>query len=175
MTTQAQNVLVPSRFQCVLTRLPNTVFYLTSVNIPGLSIHVVDQPTPFNTLPVPGDRVSWNPLTFRFYMDTTFSGWHDVFNWLTGLGRPVDAQQYANLSANSVVGGVATTGVRPPYSDATINIYTSKNNLQAQFHFHDVFPVSLDDIPLTYSTSADEVIDAGVTFAYSYYEFTTVS
>lgn len=172
MTRPAQNLLIPSRFQLVVARLPNTQFYCSSVTIPGISVPEIDQPTRFNPLPVPGTRIYYGPFRITFFQDTSLSGWNDVFNWMTGLGRPVDDQQYANLAANSVVGGATTYGTRPPYSEMTLNIYTSKNNIQAQYKFVDTFPIELEPIELSYEESADNVLRCTASFKYSYYTYT---
>lgn len=168
-----QNYIIPSRYQLTFTRLANTVFYLSACVIPSIDLTVNQQPTPFNNLPLAGDRIIWQPLRVNFLMDEQLVAWYAIFNWLMGLGRPIDAQQYADLAENSIVNGVTTYGVRPPYGDATLIQYTNKNNPQNQWQFIDCFPVSLSGIDFDYSKDANEVLICGAEFRYSYYTFSS--
>ena len=170
-----QNCLISNKFQLIFSRIANTVFYCTHVNVPGLSLSEAVQSTPFTDLPVPGNKVSWGALQVSFIVDAEFNSWYAIWQWLNGIGKPVDFNQYANLTANATFNGVNTTGIRPPYSDAILNIYTSKNNPQLQFNFTDCFPVELGPVPLDYGRSADEVIMCDAVFKYSVYTFNSIS
>lgn len=175
MTAPQQNLLIPSRYQLVFNRLPQSVFYCARVTIPGIELPSATQPTPFVDLPVPGDKLRFNQLEVTFLMDTNFSAWQEIFTWMQALGKPQSFDQYANLSSIAVQSGVDTSGVRPPYADAILTIYTSKNNPQFRYGFHDCFPVLLSGVPLDYQQSADQVIDCTVSFQYSYYTFEAIT
>lgn len=166
-----QNFLIPSRYQLSFSRVSNTVFYCSTVTIPQIDLTHNEQPTPFGNLPVPGDRIIWSPLRVRFLVDAKLSAWWDIFNWMIGLGRPENAQQYADLAANSVVNGAFTYGTRPPYADASVIQYTSRNNPLNKFTYVDCWPASLDSINFDYKQNADDVLECGASFYYSYYQF----
>jgi hypothetical protein len=176
-TQLTQNLLIPSKFQLQFDRVANTVFYCTKVAVPGLSIGQIPQNTPFVDLKVPGDKIQFELLTFDFLIDVNFSSWYDIFIWLTGVGFPENFAQYAALKQNATrsPGRPAAIGIRPPYSDATLSIYTSKNNPSLKFSFADCFPVALSSIELGYDRSADEVITGTASFCYSYYQFAQLS
>lgn len=171
--TLQQNFLQPSKFQLVFDRVANTVFYCTHVAIPGMTLTEAKRDTPFTDLYVPGDKIVFQPLQFTFIMDPNFSGWTDVNIWMTGLGFPETFDQYKNLAANAVrrPGMPPAIGTAPPYSDATLYIYSNKNNPSMQFSFKDCYPIGLGDIEMDYGRSADEVVTASATFRYSYYTF----
>lgn len=169
-----QNYLIPNRFQLIFSRIANTVFYCTHVAVPGLSISEATQNTPHTDLYVPGNKIHWGALEVSFIVDADFNSWFAVYNWLIGIGKPDNYQQYANLTANATINGVNTTGIRPPYSDAQLIIYTSKNNPQLQFTFADCFPVEIGPVPLDYGRSADDVISCSATFRYTTYQFNPV-
>ena len=79
-----------------------------------------------------------------------------MHGWLTGIGFPRDREQYTKmLKANTdrfpVIGKESTridpgkvvsgaTPIGPIFSDATLNILTSKNNANIEVRFRDVFP-----------------------------------
>jgi hypothetical protein len=165
------NLNQPSKFQLTFDRVANTVFYCTAIQLPGITLSESVTPNPFTDLYVPGDKITWQPLNLKFILDVNYSGWIDVFQWMGGLGFPQNFEQYRDL-ANTAIrspGRPPPLGVRPPYSDAILNIYTNKNNPTLQFHFADCYPIALDSIDLDYGRSADEVVTCGATFRYSYY------
>jgi hypothetical protein len=96
----------------------------------------------------------------------------DIYNWLIGMGKPQNYTQYANL-ANTAPPN--STGIRAPYSDATLTIFTSKNNPQLQFSFTDCFPVALDGISIDFTSSAEAILVASASFKYSYFIFQTIA
>ena len=67
------------------------------------------------------------------------------------------------------------TGTGGVYSDATLNILTSKNTSNIEVRFSDVFPTGLSS--LQYDTAATDVqyLTATVTMQYKIYEFATGS
>jgi len=145
--------------------------------MPGMSLTENTVPNPFTDLKVPGDKVQFEPLIFTFMVDVNYNSWLDVRNWITGIGFPENFDQYKNLAANATKrpGFPSTAGVRPPYSDATLIIYTNKNNPQARVTFKDCFPISLSGLDMGYSMSADHPMFSQASFRYSYYTFEKVA
>jgi len=104
-----------------------------------------------------------------------------------GIGFPKSRTQFAELvSANkdrfptsgkdSLVTDAGkvkygATPLGPIFSDATLNVLSSKNNTVIEVRFADVFPTSLSG--LSFNQQADDVnyLSATVTFKYKIYEF----
>ncbi|MGH7743864.1 MAG: hypothetical protein ACREQ5_03475 [Candidatus Dormibacteria bacterium] len=129
---------------------------------------------------MPGDKITFGTLDVIFVVDAALNGWQDIYTWMTGLGFPENFDQYANLASQAQrsagrAQAINTAGVRPPYSDAILNIYTSKNNPSLQFSFKDCFPLALGAVQFDYGQSADEVLTCDAQFRYSYYNFTPTS
>jgi hypothetical protein len=63
--------------------------------------------------------------------------------------------------------------IGPIFSDATLNVLTSKNTANIEVRFRDMFPVSLS--ALNFNQQANDVDDlsASVTMKYKIYEFAT--
>jgi len=177
MTNLSQNLLQKTKFSLSFDRIANTVFYCTKVAVPGIMLGTATQPTPFVNLKVPGTKVQYEPLTVTFLVDAEMNAWYNIFNWMMGIGRPVSAAQYRELANNAPPlgsGGPPSTGIRPPYSDAQLSIYTAKNNQEIKFAFLDCFPVNLGPVEMDTEVSADAILTVSASFVYSYYTFTNI-
>jgi hypothetical protein len=176
ITPPSQSPGQANKFALSFDRIANTIFQCTDSAIPGLTLPPKEQTTPFVNLFVPGNKIEFDPLTVEFIVDHQYNSWYDIYIWMTGVGFPESFQQYSDVQSNSIrrPGFPATSGVRPPYSDATLLLYTNKNNLQIKMQFFDCFPVSLSSIPLGYDYDANHILKATASFRYSYYKFSRI-
>lgn len=176
ITPPTQSPAQGNKFALSFSRIANTIFECTRTNIPGLNVAPKEQPTPFVNLFVPGNKIEFEPLNIEFIVDHQYNSWYDIFTWLTGEGFPESFDQYAKLSQNAIrrPGLAPSIGVRPPYSDATLILYTNKNNPQIRLQFFDCFPIDLSGIPVGYDVDANTVLKATASFRYSYYTFSRV-
>jgi hypothetical protein len=177
----------PQQFKFSIIKLPKVEYFCTSANVPGVSMPSATQTTPFRDIPVPGDKISFEELSITFLVDENLDNYREMHGWLTGVGFPRDRQQYTNiLDANKdrfptigkdskatdpgkVVSGATPIG--PIFSDATLNILTSKNNANIEVRFRDVFPVSLSGLNFNQQAGDVEYLSATVSFQYNIYEF----
>ena len=180
----------PTQFKFNIIKLPKVEYFCTSVNIPGISLGgTLTQATPLKDIPIPGDKLTYEPLSMTFMVDENLENFQEIHGWLIGLGFPRDYSEFRNLvssgndrfpaknqSINREVGTVkfGSPNVGGTYSDATLTILTSKNNPQLEVRFRDVFPTALTG--LTYSQQAADVdyLTATVSFSYSIYDFASV-
>ena len=58
------------------------------------------------------------------------------------------------------------------YSDGTLQILTSSDNIQYNVKFRDMFPISLSDINFDATDTDIQYFTANVTFKYSIYDIT---
>ena len=63
------NNLSPVGYRFSIENLPNTNWFITAVNIPGISLGEVNQPTPFMQTQVPGNDLVFDPLNVTFLVD----------------------------------------------------------------------------------------------------------
>lgn len=167
-----QSLLQPTQGQLTFSRVPNTTFYLQQTSVPGIVSSPATQPTPFTNLPVPGNKIEFTPLQVVFLLDEKMNSWYDIYNWMTGLGRAQSYDDYANLAANAPKNSL---GIRPPYSDAVLTIFTAKNNPALQFAFSDCFPVELGGVQIDFREDAEVILTATAVFRYSVYTFSQIS
>ena len=49
----------PTQFKFQILKLPKVEYFCTAVNLPGLSLNTVQQPTPLADIPLPGEKLSF--------------------------------------------------------------------------------------------------------------------
>ena len=181
----------PTQFKFQLTKLPKVEYFCTAANIPGISIPSPSQPTPLADIPLPGDTISFDDLSITFLIDENLENYREIHGWMYGIGFPISRTQFGDLvdagkdrfptigkdslktDPGKVKYGAKPLG--PIFSDATLNVLTSKNNANIEVRFSDVFPTALSG--LDFNQQADDVsyLSATVTFKYKIYEFATKS
>jgi len=177
----------PTQFKFQLIKLPKVEYFTVACNIPGISLNATVQPTPLADIPLPGDTINFSDLEITFLVDENLENYREIHGWMYGIGFPKARTQFANLvdagkdrfpttgkdSLTTDAGKVkyGATPLGPIFSDATLNVLTSKNNANIEVRFSDVFPSSLSG--LDFNQQADDVnyLTATVTFKYKIYEF----
>ena len=177
----------PTQFKFQILKLPKVEYFCTAVNLPGLSLNTVQQPTPLADIPLPGEKLSFGDLEMTFMVDENLENYQEISGWLFGLGFPKSRTQFANLveaekdrfptngkdsqttDAGKVKYGAQPIG--PVFSDATLNILSSKNRANIEVRFNNVFPVSLSGLQFTQQATDVYYLSATVTFQYKLYEF----
>ena len=186
-----QDYASPTQFKFQITKLPKVEYFCTAANIPGISIPSPSQPTPLADIPLPGDTISFDDLSVTFLVDENLENYREIHGWMYGIGFPISRTQFGDLvdagkdrfptigkdslktDPGKVKYGAKPLG--PIFSDATLNVLTSKNNANIEVRFSDVFPTALSG--LDFNQQADDVnyLSATVTFKYKIYEFATKS
>lgn len=162
-----RNYLSPVGYRFTLKRAPNVEFFVQRVSLPGLSLPVVDRPTPFVRIPEPGDHLEFNQLSVTFKVNEDLDNYLEVFNWMIALGKPEKFEQYTFDPRQSFNDPKATVK-----SDITINILTSAMNSNFEVTCRDCFPVSLSELEFDSTATDINYIEATVTFAMRDYTIT---
>ena len=147
------NFLSPLGFRLLLKRAPTIEYFCQEVTLPSMSMTEINTPTPFGTIPLPGGKITYEPLTVRFRLDEEMVNYREIFNWIVALGHPDNLSQYAALQ-NKI------------YSDGSIIINTSNNNPKLRIVFENMFPISLTPLSFDVSASGVDYLEATVTFSY---------
>ena len=177
----------PTQFRFGIHQLPKVEFFITAVNLPGISLGTAIMSTPYKDIPLPGEKLEYGNLSIEFLVDEYLENYISLHNWMTGLGFPQDRQEfktYRDVTSNTPATPAGATqsdgkiGTATPdkamFSDAFIMILTNKNNPILEINFEDIFPVSIGD--LNYSQTATDVEYFTVTteFAYKIYTMTAL-
>jgi len=160
--------LSPNGFMFNILKLPDLQFFCQQVNLPGISIVAPEFGNPFRTAPIPGDMLTYDELNVQFLVAEDMSNYRAIYNWIVALGFPENYQQYVNLVASDTNN---YSELAKNYSDATLSVLGSNNQVAQQFQFYDMFPASIESLTFQ-STNQDVTYLVGnATFRYSYYKF----
>jgi hypothetical protein len=182
-----QDYADPTKFKFSIVKLPKVEYFCTQVNLPGISISDnYSQPTPFRDIPLPGEKLRYEPLSVTFLVDENLENYQEIHGWLRGIGFPGGHEEFKNLldggsdrfptSKNTSLGDAGRVKFNAPstggiLSDSTLNILTSKNNPVTEVRFRDCFPISLSSLQYNQQAADTDYLTATVTFEYKIYDF----
>ena len=179
----------PTQFKFSILKLPKVEYFCTEINIPGISLNSLSQDTSLKQIPIPGNTLSYAPLSLTFMIDENYENYQEIHGWLVGLGFPRDHNEFQNLltagtdrfpsqstsqstEPGKVKFGAADTG--GTFSDATLTVLSSKNNAQVEVRFRDVFPTGLTGLQYNQQAADVDYLTATVSFQYLVYDFASV-
>ena len=112
------NFLSQTGFRFTLTRAPTLNYFCQSVVVPSLSLELIQQPNPFNMLPLGGTKIDYDPLEIRFRVDEDMANYLEIFNWMNNIAIPESFEQYDSRYR----------------TDATLTILSSHKNQIGRAH-----------------------------------------
>ena len=163
---ESKNFLSPLGYRFVLSRTPNTNYFVQSVSIPTLTLGQFDLEDPFVKLPLPGIKLNFDPLTVTFMVDENMNNYIEIFDWLNGLGFPESFEQYSNLIRST--NGIGSKSTET-FSDGSLIILSSSHNPNLKITFQDMFPISLSELSFDATNTDVDYLKASVTFRYRLY------
>ena len=146
LTEQPKNInpLADVQFKFDVSALPNTSFFIQTVNLPGISLEAQVVATPqLQNFSRHTGVITYEALNITFMIDEYLKNWQEIYEWMIG---PEDK-----------------------YTSAVLTIVSSSMNPTIEIHFKDIFPTSLSEIAFD-STTTDPVYQiATVSFNYTEY------
>jgi hypothetical protein len=162
------NPLSPNGFNFSISKVPGVTFFCQQATIPGIMLGDPTFSTPFSTQPLPGDTLSYDPLTIQFLIDEEMLNYNVIYNWIVALGFPESYTQYTTLLSNDQT---AYGELAKNYSDATLQILDSSNNPVRTVTFQDVFPTSLETLTFASTNDGVNYLIGSATFKFGLYRF----
>ena len=146
LTEQPKNInpLADVQFKFDVAALPNTSFFIQTVNLPGIALEGATIATPqLQNFSRHTGVITYEPLSVTFMIDEYLKNWQEVYEWMIG-----DVSKYTS---------------------AVLTILSSSMNPTMEIHFKDIFPTSLSAISFD-STTTDPVYQTG-TVSFNYTEY----
>jgi hypothetical protein len=179
----------PTQFKFSIIKLPKVEYFCTAVNVPGITLGgTMVQPSPLKDIPIPGEKLTYEPLQMTFLVDENLENFQEIHGWLVGLGFPRDHSEFRDLvssgndrfpaknqSISNEIGKVkyGSPNVGGTYSDATLTILSSKNNSELEVRFRNMFPTGLTGLQYNQQAADVDYLTATVSFEYEIYDFAT--
>ena len=146
LTEQPKNInpLADVQFKFDVAALPNTTFFIQTVNLPGVTLEAAVRATPqLQNLSRHTGIITYETLELTFMVDEYLKNWQEIYEWIVG-----DENKYTS---------------------AVLTILSSAMNPTMEIHFKDIFPTSLSGISFD-STTTDPVYQTG-TVSFNYTEY----
>ena len=178
----------PTQFRFGIHQLPKVEFFSTAATIPALALSDVIVPTPFKSIPMMGDQLTYDNLSVSFIVDEYLENYLSIHEWMTAIGFPKNRTQFSQFKSNTSntpstasspsrdIGDVQKpTSANALFSDATLTVLSNKNNPIVNVFFRDLYPVAMTGLSYNQAATDVEYLTAEITFAYQLYEIETIS
>ena len=181
----------PTQFKFGIHQLPKVEFFTTTATVPAIALSDVVIPTPFKSIPMQGDQLTFDNLTINFIVDEFLENYLSLHEWMVGIGFPKARKQFSDFKTNksntpisarssastsSDIGDVQQSSPNNAlFSDATLTILSNKNNPIVNVLFRDLYPVAMSALEYNQAATDVEYLTASVDFAYQLYEIETIT
>jgi len=166
------NPLSSGGFKLSIQKAPDVDFWCNEANLPGMSIGVATQSTPFAMIQQPGDMIVYDTLNVQFMIDSEMKNYKSLWFWMYGLGFPESYDNFNDLvgsSANEVLNANAT-GDRT-VSDGSLIVLNNSFVPVKTIQFIDMWPSNLNSIQLSANNSDVVYMMGNATFNFTYWKF----
>jgi hypothetical protein len=164
-----RNFLAPVGFRFTLNRAPKVAFFANSANIPSIEVGVANQPNYLTDIPVPGDKMQFEDFTLRFLVDEDLTNYMEIQNWMRGIGFPESLQEIYDWQSSNTKFEQPIKSQMNLYSDGTLLVLNSNQNVNFQIKFRSMFPYALSTLQFDATNADIEYFTADVTFKYMMY------
>lgn len=165
-----RNFLSSVGFRFTLNRARKVSFFSNNANIPGLTLGVAVQPSYLKDIDTPGDKLIFDDFNLRFIVDENLENYIQIQNWMRGLGYPESLNEIYNLQKNPPNLNNQQNKMMNIYSDGTLQVLNSSNNVQMEVVFKDMFPFSLSALEFDATNPDAEYFTSEVSFKYTIYD-----
>ena len=134
-----RNFLQATGFSFTVNRARHLGFYGNSINVPGLVLGTVEQPSYTRMIPRPGELLEFNDLRIRFLIDQGLQNYNEIQNWMRGLGFPESLDEIYQFQKD---GPIDNGGIKNLFSDGTLTILNGINRASATNNFTIKSPIA---------------------------------
>ena len=171
------NYLSPVNFELLIEKIPKTRYNRVGATLPSINFSEATFNTPLAVESlVPGDKITFDPLTVRFIVDEDMKNYQEIYNWIMKLGPGIDTDDYQSLvnSTKTSTGKFSNADFSQMYSDCILIVNTSSNNANLEIQFVDAFPTSLGSIDFVTDASEVEYAVCELTLRYTFFKISEI-
>ena len=123
----------PTQFKFSILKLPKVEYFCTAANIPGIELTGASQATSLKDIPIPGNKLNYEPLQMRFIVDENLETKNvNIFV------RPEAVKLSQELTpVNGVKGTVMASKLMGSYSFVHLSVLNDDNEI---IHVHSHMP-----------------------------------
>lgn len=167
-TPNNRNFLSPLNFKFSIKKAPHVNFFIQKVNFPSITLVSPQPNNPFVKTPIPGEHLDYGDLKITFKVDEDLQNYLEIRNWLTGLGKPENFDQFKILQDKPITSG---DGI---YSDISLIVLSSTKMPNYEVVYVDAYPSFLSEIVFNTTDSDVNYIEATATFKFTYFTITNI-
>ena len=161
------NYLSPVNFELLIEKIPKTRYNCVGATLPSINFSEATFNTPLAVESlVPGDKITFDPLTVRFIVDEDMKNYQEIYNWIMKLGPGIDTDTSTVKFINADFSQM--------YSDCILIVNTSSNNANLEIQFVDAFPTSLGSIDFVTDASEVEYAVCELTLRYTFFKISEI-
>lgn len=156
------NLLQPTAFKLIIDRVnyKNLEFFCQSVILPSLTAIPAELPyRRISQVPFAADKLTYGELTANVLVDENMNAYTELYNWMHRL-----------VELDEVTAGQRDTGKPPTYSDITVSILSSHNNVVRSIKYKNCVPTLLGDVSLEAAVGDVQGIVIPVSFRFTEFE-----
>jgi hypothetical protein len=157
------NYLQPTAYKLVIDRenYPNLEYFAQSVTHPGMILNPSEVPfRKIQGVPIVGGSLTFNELAVTIILDEDMTAYNEMYQWIRRVIDEVPVRAMDRTSTQA-----------PTYSDITLSILSSQNNVTKQVKYLECCPTALGDIQFESTATGTEFITFTVSFRFTYFEF----
>jgi hypothetical protein len=152
------NLAKSTNYKLNIHLIPNTIFWLTTCNIPTFSTNEVPIPDPvhgYRYKPTNTSQIA--PMTVTFLVDEDYSNYMEVLDLMYKAAGPIMSDRFQKGE--------------PTGSDGSLHILSNNKNVSdVVFTFHNLFPTILGELQMTNESPEPLLTDLTMQYDYMSYQ-----
>lgn len=148
---EEMNILTNVQFKLDIHNLPNVTYYVQTASLPAVTLEGGQLPGMRRDVPVPGQKLEFDPLNITFLIDQNLKNYEELYYWMVRIG--------------------VEDNFKDMVSDLSLHFLTGQMNVTRTIKFIGVWPMTLTEVAVqSDDPDAVQVVGSAV-FNYQYFTF----
>lgn len=135
-----------TNYKLEIAGYPNLTYFVTSTQLPQMSMQPVQTDFRGNQCIVPGDKIEYDSLTVEFLVNEDWANYIELYKWIKD-------QRWKN-------------NPKDHFSDLTLWVLNNNKLPITKIVYYDAFPTSVSELDFDSSTTEPVNLTCSVTFSY---------